>query len=142
MAPPLRTVKRAGAGVHLPAHWLETLFDYCLRAPSTAAITSGDSGVTLGSKRATGLPLRSKRNLVKFHLISPPSFGSVDLSVRKTYSGVLSSPTTDTLAIIGKLTLYLLLQNFLISSLVPGSWLAKLFAGMPTITRPWSLYFS
>ena len=44
--------------------------------------TSGESGVTLGSKRATGFPLRSKRNLVKFHLISPASLGSVDLSVR------------------------------------------------------------
>jgi hypothetical protein len=30
---------------------------------------------------------------------------------------------------MGKVTLYLLLQNFLISSLVPGSWDMKLLAG-------------
>ena len=53
-------------------------------ADSMAAVTCGESGVTAGSNRSTGLPLRSKRNLVKFHLISPPICGLTDLSVRKT----------------------------------------------------------
>ena len=39
---------------------------------SIASATSGDSGVTLGSKRATTLPSLSTRNLVKFHWISLP----------------------------------------------------------------------
>src|SRR5580658_9431910 len=107
-----------------------------------AAVTSGESGLTAGSKRAMGLPLRSKRNLVKFHWISPPYLGSSDLSVRNWYSGVLSSPLTESLDIIGKETLYFLVQKVLISSLVPGSWPMKLFAGTPTMTRPRSLYFS
>src|SRR5580658_2579785 len=58
--------------------------DYCFSADSTAAVTCGESGVTAGSNRATGLPFRSKRNLVKFHLMSPPTDGFADLSVRKT----------------------------------------------------------
>src|SRR5882757_6075897 len=53
------------------------------RADSMAAVTCGESGVTAGSKRSSGLPLRSNRNLVKFHLISPPICGLTDLSVRK-----------------------------------------------------------
>ena len=36
---------------------------------SIAPTTSFESGVTAGSKRCTTLPLRSTRNLVKFHLI-------------------------------------------------------------------------
>jgi hypothetical protein len=58
--------------------------NYRASAASMAAVTWGESGVTAGSKRATGLPLRSKRNLVKFHLMSPPICGFSDLSVRKT----------------------------------------------------------
>jgi len=42
---------------------------------SMAPATSGESGVTLGSKRATTLPLLSTRNLVKFHWTSPPVAG-------------------------------------------------------------------
>ncbi len=41
-----------------------------------------------------------------------------------------------------KLTWNLELQNSLIVALLPDSWLAKLLAGTPTITRPLSLYFS
>ena len=41
---------------------------------STAAVTSGESGVTFDSKRDTILPFLSTRNLVKFHLTSPPVF--------------------------------------------------------------------
>ena len=55
---------------------------YLFSAASIAAATSGESGVTLGSNRATALPWRSNRNLVKFHLMSPPNCGSADLSVR------------------------------------------------------------
>jgi hypothetical protein len=55
---------------------------YCFRADSMAATTSGESGVVAGSKRETGLPLRSKMNLVKFHLMSPPMVGLAVLSVR------------------------------------------------------------
>jgi len=48
----------------------------------------------------------------------------------------------ETFDIIGNVTLYFLLQNVLISSFVPGSCDPKLFAGIPTITSPLSLYFS
>src|SRR5580700_11366592 len=44
---------------------------YCFSSFSIAEVTSGESGVTAGSKRCTTLPLRSTRNLVKFHLMSP-----------------------------------------------------------------------
>jgi hypothetical protein len=44
---------------------------YCFNCFSIAATTSFESGVTSGSKRCTTFPLRSTRNLVKFHLISP-----------------------------------------------------------------------
>src|SRR5258708_9685589 len=115
---------------------------YFPSADSTAAVTSGESGFVAGSNRATGFPLRSNRNFVKFHLMSPANCGSDVGSVRNVYSGVLSSPFTDTFDIIGKLTLYFELQNFLISSSVPGSCDMKLFAGTPTITSPRSLYFS
>ena len=50
---------------------------------SIAALTSGESGVTAGSKRATTLPSRSTRNLVKFHLISPATAGLAAPPVRK-----------------------------------------------------------
>src|SRR5580693_9507671 len=56
---------------------------YCPRADSIADVTCGESGVVAGSNRATGLPLRSNRNLVKFHLMSPANCGSVEESVRK-----------------------------------------------------------
>ncbi len=52
------------------------------RAFSMAAVTSGESGLTGDSKRAMTLPLRSTRNFVKFHLISPPVLGLADVSVR------------------------------------------------------------
>lgn len=55
---------------------------YWVSAFSMAATTCGESGVTSGSKRATIFPLRSTRNLVKFHLISPPVFGCNEESVR------------------------------------------------------------
>ena len=49
---------------------------YAFSADSIAEINSGESGVTAGSKRAIGCPLRAMRNLVKFHLISPPTLGA------------------------------------------------------------------
>ena len=76
--------------------------------------------VTADSKRCTTCPLRSTRNLVKFHLISAAIDGSVCL-VRYWYSGVWSSPFTDTLLYRGNVTLYLREQKVLISSFVPGS---------------------
>jgi hypothetical protein len=51
-------------------------YDYSFSVDSIAEITSGESGVTAGSKRAIGRPLRAMRNLVKFHLISPPTLGA------------------------------------------------------------------
>src|SRR5436190_11964838 len=48
---------------------------------SIACDTSSLSGFTLGSKRATTCPLRSTRNLLKFHLISPAKSGFVSLLV-------------------------------------------------------------
>src|ERR1700679_42516 len=50
--------------------------DYYFSADSIAEITTGESGVTAGSRRAIGCPLREMRNLVKFHLISPPMWGA------------------------------------------------------------------
>src|SRR5258708_1319597 len=55
---------------------------YYFNAFSMAEVTSGESGVTLGSKRAITLPSRPTRNLVKFHLISPPVVGFALESVR------------------------------------------------------------
>src|SRR6267154_4128494 len=64
-------------------HVRGSLYFLLSRADSMAAVTCGESGVTAGSNRSSGLPLRSNRNLVKFHLISPPICGLTDLSVRK-----------------------------------------------------------
>ena len=50
--------------------------DYGFSADSIAEITCGESGVTAGSKRAIGCPLRAMRNFVKFHLISPLTLGA------------------------------------------------------------------
>jgi len=52
--------------------------------PNTPVVFTNpaDSGVTADSNRETTFPLRSTRNLVKFHLISPAFFGSVALPVR------------------------------------------------------------
>src|ERR1700677_224004 len=114
---------------------------YCLISLAISAVICGESGVTSGSKRATTFPFRSTKNLVKFHLISPASAGFASL-VKYAYNGVWSSPFTETFPYIGKVTLYLDWQNVLISAFVPGSWLPKLFAGKPKITKPLSLYFS
>src|SRR5579864_6110760 len=56
--------------------------NYCFRADSMALTTLGASGFTAGSKRASTLPSRPTRNLVKFHLMSPPVVGLAVLSVR------------------------------------------------------------
>src|SRR5947209_4162886 len=52
------------------------------RAFSIAPTISAESGFTGDSNRAITLPLLSTKNLVKFHLISPPNAGSVSLLVR------------------------------------------------------------
>src|SRR5262249_19328576 len=54
---------------------------YC-SAFSIAPVISADSGVTLGSNRAITFPLRSSRNFVKFHWISPAVSGFASLLVR------------------------------------------------------------
>src|ERR1035438_9910994 len=99
-------------------------------------------GVTLLGNTAISLPFSSSRNLVKFHLITgdstPMAFAC---AVRYLNKGLILSPTTSTLAAIGKVTPKFFLQNSLISELVPGSWDPKLFAGNPTITSL-SLYVS
>src|SRR5215471_8750042 len=115
--------------------------DYCCRAFSIACTTWSLSGFTCGSNLATILPCRSTRNLLKFHFISPPYSGFEALSVRYLYSGSMSSPFTDILENIGKVTLYFAEQKLLISALVPGSWKPKLLAGNPNITRPCCWYF-
>ena len=70
-----------------------------------ADVTSGESGVTLDSKRWTTLPLRSTRNLVKFHLMSPgvgwvSVFGQVLIKRRLVVS------LDRNLDVQGKVTLY------------------------------------
>src|SRR5712691_1070094 len=52
------------------------------RASSIAEVTCGESGVISGSNRVMTRPSGPMRNLVKFHLISPPDCGFEDLSVR------------------------------------------------------------
>src|SRR4051812_9773537 len=73
---------RKGARVACPFLLGQMLNFYLPSACSIAAVTCAESGVTSGSKRETTLPLRSTRNLVKFHLISPEFLGSVALPVR------------------------------------------------------------
>src|SRR5215467_7445593 len=102
---------------------------------SIGAVTSFESGVTSGSKRWITLPLRSTRNLVKFHLMSPVTPVPV-CWVRYVYRGAWSAPFTEILENIGKLTLYFREQKVLISAFVPGSWAPKLLAGNPRMTNP------
>jgi len=63
----------------------------------------GESGFTLGSKRAMRAPSRPTRNLVSSSGYRRQSANS-DLSVRKRYSGLMSSPFTELLAYSGKVT--------------------------------------
>src|SRR5215212_1226162 len=79
------------------------------------------SGVTVGACRATTLPDRSTRNLVKFHLIDEPN--SPDFAFFKCwYNGCALPPLTSILANMGKLTAYLLEQNCSICLASPVSW--------------------
>src|SRR6202049_4331535 len=77
---------------------------YFFKAASTAETRPPESGSTSGSNRWITLPLRSTRNLVKFHWISPPVLGLVLASVRNWYRGALSAPFTEILENIGKVT--------------------------------------
>src|SRR6202049_5347123 len=77
---------------------------YLFKAASTAETRPPESGSTSGSNRWITLPLRSTRNLVKFHWISPPVLGLVLASVRNWYRGALSAPFTEILENIGKVT--------------------------------------
>src|SRR5271169_5118262 len=81
---------------------------------STALVRSDDSGLMADSKRPTITPLRPTRNLVKFHLMSPPNFGSVSFEVSSLYSGVMPFPLTTTFDSIGNVTLYFSEQNLAI----------------------------
>jgi hypothetical protein len=83
LGPEVRSSFRAESQL-FAQHVRDRLYFLLSRADSMAAVTCGESGVTADSNRSTGLPLRSNRNLVKFHLISPPICGLTDLSVRKT----------------------------------------------------------
>src|SRR5581483_8269411 len=83
-------------------------------AASTAWTKAGASGLTADRNRPTTSPDRLIRNFSKFHLTSPANFGSVSFDVRYRYSGQMPGPLTTTLLIIGKVTLYLEVQNCLI----------------------------
>ena len=61
------------------------------------------------------MPLRSNRNLVKFHLMSPPICGFTDFSVKKVERRFIFTQHTD-LGIMGKVMSYMLWQNVLISA--------------------------
>ena len=78
---------------------------------------------------------------MKFQWISPANLGLVDSLVRNSYSGSIPLPLTTIFENSGKLTLYLVEQNSLISSLVPGSCLPNSLAGKARISNPWSLVF-
>lgn len=71
-----------GVGARTQRGRSRRILAHCANVFSIAATTCGESGVISGSKRATIFPLRSNRNLVKFHLISPPVFGFSEESVR------------------------------------------------------------
>ena len=59
--------------------------------------------------------------------MSPANFGSVSLAGQVgLYSGAVPSPLTTTLDSIGKVTLYLVVQNFLISVVRARLLLAEL----------------
>ena len=73
-------------------------------ACSMACTTSGDSGVVREPKRATTRPVRSIRNLLKFHVIAPLQLVVVAGSVSQRYSGCWPSPLTTIRANIGKVT--------------------------------------
>ena len=94
-----------------------------------------------GSKRAITSPFRLTRNLLKFHLISPANLGLVASLVRNSKSGSIPLPLTTIFEKSGKLTLYLVEQNSLISSLVPGSCLPNSLAGKARTSKPLVLVF-
>ena len=81
------------------------------------------------------------RNLVKFHWIAPANLGLVVSLVRNSKSGSIPLPLTTIFEKRGKLTLYLVEQNSLISSLVPGSCLPNSLAGKARISKPLVLVF-
>src|SRR4029077_10473970 len=77
---------------------------FVLIVHSSASISFFNAcGVVVGACRATTLPLRSTRNLVKFHLIDGPSMPDFSL-FRYWYSGCTRKPLTSILANIGKVT--------------------------------------
>ena len=81
------------------------------------------------------------RNLLKFQLIGPANLGLVASLVRKSKSGSIPLPLTTIFEKRGKLTLYLVEQNSLICSLVPGSCLPNSLAGKARISKPLALVF-
>jgi len=131
----------SGAGSAAACRVCERLSQRELRAASMALRSSGASGATLEPKRAITLPFLSARNFVKFQPTEPPVDGFKFLSVRNWYRGAWFLPLTDTFANMGNVTLYLMEQKVLISSLVPGSCQRKSLAGNPRTTSPLSLYF-
>src|SRR5262245_19319524 len=120
----------------LPARIALTRKDHCFSACSIVCTTFTLSGSSLLEKRATTFPERSTRNLLKFHEMPPANSGFVSLLVRNLYSGSILLPLTEIFANIGKVTLYFVEQNVLISSFDPGSCQRKLLAGKPITTRP------
>src|SRR4051794_22180609 len=115
---------------------------YFFSSASTAPASFGSSGLTADLNRPTTCPSLPIRNFSKFQPMSPAYFGLVSFEVRYWYNGSIPAPLTTTLDIIGKVTWYLPVQNFSISSLVPGSCPPNSLAGTPITTRPWSLCFS
>jgi hypothetical protein len=62
---------RVTSGPNQPGKDVPSPEAHCFSSFSIAPTTSGASGFTGDSKRATTVPLRSARNFVKFHLMSP-----------------------------------------------------------------------
>ena len=127
------------AGSGLPPRSTRPTSSTRSRSPRPA---SGRPAWSAGRTGPTTLPSLPTRNFSKFHLMSPAGAGLVSSPVRYLYSGSIPSPLTTILDIIGKVTLYLLVQNFSISSFVPGSCLPNSLAGMPMTTSPSFSYFS
>src|SRR5262245_47119275 len=87
-------------------------------------------------------PSRPMRNFSKFQRISPVCPSLSDVSWSCSYSACLSSPFTSIFSESGNCTPYVVLQNVLISSAVPGSCAPNWLQGIPSTAKPLAPYCS
>jgi len=101
-----------------------------------AWIISGSAvtGSSLGPKRLIGTPLRSTRNLVKFHLMKLIAPGCSFF--RNFQSGAASEPLTLIFAYRSNVTPKWLEANFWMEALSPGSWAPNWLQGNAITRKP------